>query len=130
MRKVRPFYLERHVDESGMSGTGYVAEGVQLPTDLMVMWWLVEPHSVQVYASAEDLVHVHGHGDARTTELVWKDDANDGLEFWRDRLETWARDLQELTKRASWVEEHRDGDCLRELRGILAELDRLRGNLP
>lgn len=50
------------VDETGMSGTGKVAEGVILPTGVTVMWWIVPPYSVGVYPSAEALVELHGHG--------------------------------------------------------------------
>lgn len=69
----RRFKLVRHEDESGMSGTGKVAEGVQLPNSTCVMWWLVEPYSVQIYRDIGELEHVHGHGDRETTEVVWLD---------------------------------------------------------
>ena len=51
MKKVKRFYLNRIVDESGMSGLGKVSEGVVLPNGVAVMWWLVEPYSVQMYKS-------------------------------------------------------------------------------
>ena len=34
------FYLHRIIDESGMSGVGRVAEGVELPDGTCVIWWL------------------------------------------------------------------------------------------
>lgn len=70
---VRRWHLERKLDESGMSGTGRVAEGVELPNGVAVMWWLVPPHSVQTYRTLDDLRHIHGHGAKRTTEVVYDD---------------------------------------------------------
>jgi len=68
---VRRFYLDRKVDESGMSGTGKVAEGVVLPNGLAVMWWLVPPNSIQIYSSIFDLEHIHSHGKG-TTKVVFE----------------------------------------------------------
>ena len=68
---VKRFRLNRMVDESGMSGLGIVAEGVELPNGMVVMWWLVPPHSIQQYRSLDDLRHIHGHGAKNTTEIVY-----------------------------------------------------------
>lgn len=72
MKKIKHFYLDRVIDESGMSGLGKVAEGVVLPNGVAVMWWLCPPHSVQVYQTIKDLHHIHKHGKKNTTKLVWK----------------------------------------------------------
>jgi hypothetical protein len=69
---VRRYSLIRHVDDSGVSGIGRVAEGVILPNDTAVLWWLVPPHSVQVYRSVEDLLLVHGHGKKETTTIQYE----------------------------------------------------------
>lgn len=69
----RRFHLNRVVDESGMSGLGRVSEGVVLPNGLAVMWWVVPPHSVQIYPDIEALHFIHKHGGKNTTELVWDD---------------------------------------------------------
>lgn len=71
--KPRRFHLDRRVDESGMSGTGRVAEGVELPNGVCVMWWLRPPYSIQMYQSVADLVQVHGHGKKRTTDVVFEE---------------------------------------------------------
>ncbi len=72
MKKIKHFYLKRLVDESGMSGLGTVAEGVELPNGPAVMWWLVPPHGIQVYATIKDLHYVHRHGKKKTTELIYE----------------------------------------------------------
>lgn len=69
---IKRFYLNRLVDESGMSGLGKVAEGVVLPNGCAVMWWLKEPYSIQMYKSIEDLHYIHRHGKNNTTELVYE----------------------------------------------------------
>lgn len=66
------FYLERMVDETGMSGTGDVAEGVILPNGIAVMWWLVPPYSVAIYPSINELEKLHSHGK-NTTKVVYVD---------------------------------------------------------
>ena len=69
--KIKHFYLNRIVDESGMSGLGKVAEGVEMPNGMAVMWWLVPPHSIQLYRSIKDLHFIHRHGKRKTTELIY-----------------------------------------------------------
>lgn len=71
-KKIKRFYLNRIIDESGMSVLGKVAEGVELPNGVAVMWWLVAPHSVQMYRSIDDLHHIHKHGKRNTTELIYE----------------------------------------------------------
>lgn len=68
--EITHFYLNRIVDESGMSGLGKVSEGVILPNGVAIMWWLVPPHSVQMYKSIKELHFIHKHGKRKTTELV------------------------------------------------------------
>lgn len=68
----RRFYLVREVGETGMSGVGRVAEGVELPNGVAVMWWLVPEYCVSVYKSVKELHAIHKHGKSNTTELVWE----------------------------------------------------------
>lgn len=64
------FYLWRDEDESGVSGTGRVATGVLFPiTGHCIMEWIVEPHTMGIYDSVDDLIKVHGHNGK--TRLVW-----------------------------------------------------------
>jgi hypothetical protein len=71
--KLRHFHLQRVVDETGMSGTGRVAEGVQLPNGVAAMWWLVPEYGVSIYKSVKELHRIHKHGKRDTTRLVWDD---------------------------------------------------------
>lgn len=67
---LRPFLLVRHHDETGLSGTGVVAWGVQFPDGATVTRWCSsEVRQTCVWQSIDDVRHVHGHGGA--TEVVW-----------------------------------------------------------
>lgn len=67
----RRFVLNRHRDETGQSGTGIVAEGVQFSSGKVVLNWRTIPSSTGVYDSMKDMVRIHGHGNA--TQVQWKD---------------------------------------------------------
>ena len=69
--KAKKFFLNRKIDETGMSGTGIVAEGVLLPNKIAVMWWLVPPFTVSIYSSIQELEKLHSHGKG-TTEVLFK----------------------------------------------------------
>lgn len=71
---MRRFELIRHHDETGISGTGPVAEGVELGDGRVVLHWYCtgdRPGSLVIWDSAAAALEIHGHGGA--TELVWID---------------------------------------------------------
>ncbi|MGY0231274.1 hypothetical protein [Longispora urticae] len=72
----RVFALDRHIDVSGVSGTGVVAFGTWYPvTEAVTISWLGESTghlSVGVYDSLEAVTAIHCHSGA--TELVWLTD--------------------------------------------------------
>lgn len=70
---VRRFQLHRSVDETGVSGTGLVAEGAQFCDGRCVIRWTVDVNSTAVYDSLHDVVKIHGHGGK--TQVVWVDEA-------------------------------------------------------
>lgn len=77
----RAFQLVRREDESGVSGTGVVAVGVQFPSGCVVMEWLVAGQTMGTYYPREiddemmggsELVEmIHGH-DGKTV-IEWID---------------------------------------------------------
>lgn len=78
---IRRFKLVRDEDESGVSGTGVVAVGVQFPSGYCEMEWLNNDNNnvdtkMNGHASypggVEDLLEVHGHGGR--TRVEWVDD--------------------------------------------------------
>lgn len=68
---VRAFQLERDVDESGVSGTGTVAEGVEFSDGTVALRWTSAwPTSVVFHDRGMEAVEaVHGHGGK--TRVVW-----------------------------------------------------------
>lgn len=67
----RRFYLERLEDESGVSGTGRVADGVCFLNGIAVLNWRKELSSTAVYKSMFVLEEIHGHEGK--TRIVWID---------------------------------------------------------
>ncbi len=67
---MRLFELHRIEDESGVSGTGIVAQGVIFDNDWCAMTWLTEHTSVAFYASIHEVEAIHGHnGKTRVVRL-------------------------------------------------------------
>lgn len=59
---MRSFVLFRRTDETGVSGTGVVAEGARFADDTVALRWLTENTSTSVYDSIETVKSIHGHG--------------------------------------------------------------------
>lgn len=69
---LRRFHFERAKDISGISGCGKVAEGcLFLDTGQVVVHWLGEHGSVNIYNSLEDVAYVHGHDG--NTKIIFDD---------------------------------------------------------
>lgn len=69
--KIKTFYLLRHKDVSGISGTGIVATGCIFPNGRVVMQWCSFRSSLEICESLENLIEIHSHGGA--TEVVMGD---------------------------------------------------------
>ena len=68
---MRRFYLERVEDESGVSGTGRVAEGCEFEDGAIAMQWLSHKTSITFFRNIRNLKSIHGHGGK--TKVVWID---------------------------------------------------------
>lgn len=67
---MRLFRLKRNVDISGISGPGYVTEGVIFTDGSVAMRWLTHVSSTCYYKSIEDVETIHGHNGASVVEYV------------------------------------------------------------
>lgn len=63
---MKTFIMQRHEDESGVSGTGTVAEGVVLSSGRVVIEWRGPHRSVVLYDDLESAKAIHGHGGKTT----------------------------------------------------------------
>jgi hypothetical protein len=54
--------LWRTEDETGISGTGRVAEGVRFSDGKIVLRWMTDTRSTCFYDSFSDVMTIHGHG--------------------------------------------------------------------
>ena len=66
---MRSFALHREVDETGVSGTGIVAQGVEFDDGRCAMRWLTATASTACYDSTADVEAIHGHNGS--TVIVW-----------------------------------------------------------
>jgi len=79
-RGIETFTICRQSDESGISGTGVVLEGVQYATGQVVLHRLTPTPkgSIAIFESIEDFkrVHVNPHPDNKTI-ITWSDGRQD-----------------------------------------------------
>ncbi|MET9517454.1 hypothetical protein [Streptomyces sp. NPDC002994] len=68
----RRFTLVRNIDETGVSGTGVIVEGLEFTDGTVALRWLTGTTSTAIYASMRDVETIHGHGGK--TRIVWIDD--------------------------------------------------------
>lgn len=93
------FHFYRSVDESGVSGTGPVVEGVEFTNGWCALRWISDKSSVCFYQSLEQVEAVHGHGGK--TEIIVHDipplqrrqtsDSTDRMELLLDIIEETSR---------------------------------------
>lgn len=68
---MRIFNLVRFEDESGVSGSGVVAEGIEFSNKRVAITWLSDRACVGVYDHLEDIEAIHGHGGK--TKVVFRE---------------------------------------------------------
>jgi hypothetical protein len=69
---MRAFVLQRDIDETGVSGTGIVAEGIEFSDGVVALRWTSTwPTSVVFHERGMDSVlAIHGHSGK--TKVVWQ----------------------------------------------------------
>lgn len=73
----RRFQLFRIEDETGVSGTGVIVEGVEFSDGSVALRWLSDRTSTAIYGSIDDVEAIHGHGGK--TRVQWIDPEGEGL---------------------------------------------------
>lgn len=69
-------YFQRDVDETGLSGTGRVAEYVEYSDGTVVVRWISNLASTNVYPNMKAATALHGHkGNTYSVVLYHEEDA-------------------------------------------------------
>lgn len=71
-KAMKIFYLKRIEDESGVSGTGRVAQGFIFDNGKVAVTWLSEHPSVTIYDSIGEIHAIHSHEGK--TEIIMEPD--------------------------------------------------------
>tara|TARA_B100001027_G_C15970235_1_gene199506 strand:+ start:34 stop:363 length:330 start_codon:yes stop_codon:yes gene_type:complete len=69
---MKVFYLHRKEDESGISGTGRIAQGIVFDNGKVALTWLSEHPTVTVYDNLGEVRAIHGHSGK--TEVLMEPD--------------------------------------------------------
>jgi hypothetical protein len=67
---MRRFQLVRDVDETGVSGIGVVAHGIEFPDGTVAMRWATDTASTGVWDRITDVEAVHGHNGLTRVEFI------------------------------------------------------------
>lgn len=79
---MKRFHLVRNEDETGISGTGVVTDGIEFSDGSVVMKWNTETTSLALYRSMEDVITIHGHGGKTQVEYT-----NEDFHVWPEFLQ-------------------------------------------
>jgi hypothetical protein len=66
---LKTFTLCRIIDDSGISGTGVVAEGVEFENGEVALHWLGETSSIAIYSNMDEMMSIHGHEEHTKVEF-------------------------------------------------------------
>lgn len=69
----RTFKMIRNEDESGVSGTGHVLDGVVFPDGKCVIRWRSDSPTTTIFDTFDDFEAVHVKAHPGTSEIVWGD---------------------------------------------------------
>ena len=73
---MRRFHLVREEDETGVSGVGTVAEGIEFTNGTVSVSWLGPHRGFDNYESMKSYMELHGHGGK--TKAVYLDPSVNG----------------------------------------------------
>lgn len=69
-KEMKMFYLNRLEDESGVSGTGRVAQGFIFDNGKVALTWLLEHPSVTIYDNIGEVRAIHSHDGKTEIEMI------------------------------------------------------------
>ncbi len=130
------FHFYRNNDETGVSGTGPVVEGVQFTNGWCALRWISNKSSLCFYQSLEEVKAIHSHGGK--TEIIVHDFEpvkKRTTEVSNDRMEMLMRIIEESSHAINLSEEK---DCkpeqitqaINQVRKTLEEFENLLVHKP
>lgn len=72
MNKMRAGSFQRDEDVNGVSGTGRVAEWAEFSDGCVVVRWVSNMASTNVYQNAKQAESIHGHGGRTKMVVEWE----------------------------------------------------------
>jgi hypothetical protein len=73
-RPMRRFYLLRTEDETGISATGRVLEGVLTPSGRVIVEWRPPHTTITIFNSLDEFRTLHVDAHPSKDEIVWVDE--------------------------------------------------------
>jgi hypothetical protein len=70
---VRVGHILRHEDETGVSGTGVVAEWIEYSDGEVAVHWLSHTPSTNLYRNIKQVEAIHGHGGRTEMVTIWEE---------------------------------------------------------
>lgn len=70
---MRAGHILRHEDESGVSGTGRVAEWIEYSDGAVVVRWISATASTNIYQNMKQAVSIHGHEGKTVFVTDWEE---------------------------------------------------------
>jgi hypothetical protein len=102
------FELRREVDDTGISGTGTVAQGVIFDTGWCALTWLTKHTSCAFYISIDEVIKIHGHDGKTKIVIIAKYDAKKVRQLrqnvMQDHCENIAVDFTKKNHKYVWDE--------------------------
>lgn len=71
--KTRKFQMYRGKDKSGISGVGWIMEGVEFFNGKVCITWHGKVKSISVYDSFQEFVETHIDNHSNETVILWED---------------------------------------------------------
>lgn len=93
---IRVGHILRHEDESGVSGTGIVAEWIEYSDGEVVVHWLSHTPSTNHYRNFKQVDYIHGHGGKTEMVVVWEEPKPDPKETPSEEGEEGTTEVGEL----------------------------------
>lgn len=72
---MKTFLLKRTRDISDVSGIGIVAEGMVFSDGTVILKWLSNISSINIYKNVQDMLTIHNHIDTKHeggTSIIWE----------------------------------------------------------